>query len=105
MEQRNNRLRLRINTRQIWPLIGVASITGKRQARWIVGAAVLFRHDVLQVKRDDGRGGLRQPAIFTSVPGPIANQFASSQVQLRQPVGKENAEPSPEVWKLRPPPQ
>lgn len=41
------------------PFLGIASITCKRQARRICGAAVLFRHDMLQVEGNEGRGGLR----------------------------------------------
>jgi hypothetical protein len=73
MEEWNNRLCVWINARQIGPLVGIASITGKRQAPRIIRAAVLFRYDVLQVKWDDGCGRLRQPAIFTSVASPAAN--------------------------------
>ena len=54
MEQRNNRLGFWVDARQIGPFVSVASITGKRQAGGIVGAAVLFRHDMFQVEGNEG---------------------------------------------------
>ena len=102
MEQRNNPLGVRVDARQIRPFVSVASITGKRQARGIAGAAVLFRHDMFQVERNEGSGGLRQPAVLTGVLGPAADQIASALLQFKQPAAKESAGPSPALWKRGP---
>jgi len=50
MEQRHDRLGVWVDARQIGPFVSVASITGKRQARGIAGAAVLLRHDMFRWK-------------------------------------------------------
>jgi hypothetical protein len=78
----NNRLSVWVDARQIGPLVSVASITGERKTRRIGGAAMLFRHDMFHVEGNEGRRGLRQPAILTGVPGPAANQIASPLVQI-----------------------
>lgn len=99
MKQANKRLGVWVDAGQIGTLVGVASITGKRQARRIGGTAVLFGYDMFEVEGDKGSCGLRQPAVLAGVPGPAANQISSSLIQLKRPAATGTAEPSPALWR------
>ena len=83
MEQRNHRSRIGIDARQIGSFVPIASIAGERETGRIVGTAVLFRHDVFHMERNQRRCQLGKAAIFTRVPGPCAHKSASSLIQLR----------------------
>lgn len=91
MEQRNHRSRIGIDARQIGSFVPIASIAGERETGRIVGTAVLFRHDVFHMERNQRRCQLGKAAIFTRVPGPRAHKTASSLVQLRSLPRKDAA--------------
>lgn len=55
MEQRNQRSGIGIDARQIGPFVPIASITSERETGGIVGAAVLFRHDVFHMECNQRR--------------------------------------------------
>lgn len=85
MKQWDKGVGIQIDARQIGPFVEVASITGKRQAIGVVRTPVLFRHNMFQVERNNWGRRLREPTILTGMPSPIANQIASSLVQLKRP--------------------
>ncbi len=91
MEQRNHRSRIGIDARQIGSFVPIASITGERQTGRIVGAAVLFRHDVFHVECDERRCQLGKAAIFALVARPGANEAAGLPVQLRSQTREDAA--------------
>ena len=54
----------------------VASVTAPTAIAGIVGAAVLFGDDMLQVKRGRGRGEIGKPAILAPAAVPLADELA-----------------------------
>jgi hypothetical protein len=65
---------LRINSRQIRSLACVAAIAGQREVGKVIGPAVLFRGDVLDVVREPGLL-LAKEAVFTAVTGSRADKL------------------------------
>lgn len=83
MEQRNYHPSIGVDARQIGSFVPIAPIAGERETGRIVGAAVLFRHDVFHVECNQRCYQLGKAAIFTRVPGPRAHKTPSSLIQLR----------------------
>jgi hypothetical protein len=81
VEQRSHRSGIGIYAREIGPFVRIASIAGERETGRIVGTAVLFRHDVLDVEGNQRRCQLGKAAILTCVPGPRAHKTTSYPVQ------------------------
>ena len=90
-KQRNHRSSVRIDARQVGSFVRVASIACECETRGIIGTTMLLRQDVFQVEGNQWRCGLVKAAIFTRVPGPVANQIASSLVQSGSLTGEEAA--------------
>ncbi len=95
VEQQHGGFRAWIDAGQIGALVCIAPIASKREDRNVVGASVLFCHDMIQVECYEGHSGLSNPAILTCVAGPVANQIASSLIQFKRPAVKESVEPLP----------
>jgi hypothetical protein len=74
MKQPNDITRLRINARQIRPLVQVALRASQSEIIGIVAAAMLARDDVLDVKTQLGKL-LRQSAVFAQIGGPRADKL------------------------------
>lgn len=83
MQQRDQRSGIGIDARQIGPFVPIAPITSERETGGIVGAAVLFRHDVFHVECNQRGYRLGKAAIFTRIRGPRAHKTASAPIQLR----------------------
>jgi hypothetical protein len=74
------------NRGQVWPLLGVAVRARQRQVRRIVAPVMLSGSDVLDVKGEVRGGLLRQPAIFTSTVGPMADEVSRRGIHLFGPM-------------------
>ena len=90
IKKRNNRSSLGVNAREIGSFVRITSIACECETGRIVGTAMLFRHDVFQVKSNQGCYRLLEAAILTCVSHSLANQITSSLVQFKQPAAKDN---------------
>lgn len=55
----------------------VAAVTRKGEIRWVIGAAVLSRDDVLDVEAGSGKGRLRQKAVLAMPSRSLADRVSS----------------------------
>ena len=67
MEQSHEETGVRIEARKIGAFLAVAEVTGQREIVNLVSAAVLFRYDVLDVKREIRIDTLVNPAILATL--------------------------------------
>jgi hypothetical protein len=74
IKQWHNLASNRIDTSQVRAFAKIAAVTGKGKIAGIVGPTMLARYDVLDVMCK-GRTILRKEAIFTTIPGSVADQY------------------------------
>ena len=82
IEQRHSQACVGVNTRQIGPLEGIASITGQGQILRVVVTGVLLGKNVFDVKRDERRRFLRNPTVFATVAGATPHQLTTGCVRF-----------------------
>lgn len=80
VKQRSDLPSLRIDSRKIGALVVVTVVARQRQVLQCVRAAMLFRNDVLDVKRQQRQELLEQSTVFATPPSPLADQLPSSRV-------------------------
>jgi hypothetical protein len=76
MEQRNDRLCVRIHAAQVRAFVPIAAVTGPREVLGSCRAAMLARDNVCQVKRFERWKPVRQATILASTAGPLTNGSA-----------------------------
>jgi hypothetical protein len=76
IEKPRHLVRQRISAAQIRTLVEVTSMTTPRAIARIIGAAMLAREHVLDVKSGCGGSEIGQVAVLAPVVGPFADKFA-----------------------------
>ena len=74
MKQGNELSILGIKGGDIRPFVVIALATCQRQVVWIGGPAMLASNDMFDMKANNWRCRLGQPAVFTNIAGAMANQ-------------------------------
>jgi len=82
VEQFDDSAGLGINARQVRAFEGVAAITRQCEVFRAVVGEMLAGDDVLDMKRDKRRGGLRNPAVLAPVVSSMSDKFASLSVHV-----------------------
>ena len=80
MEQWHHSAALGIDAGEVWPFVRVAAVTSEREIAGIVGAAVLFRHDMFDMKGNERGRLLRDVAILAGVAGAPPNNLAQGSI-------------------------
>lgn len=75
MEQLDERTGLRIYGREVGAFVQIAVVTGERQIFRIITAAMLTRHDVLDVKFVERLRALRKPAVLATIARPLPDEY------------------------------
>jgi hypothetical protein len=82
MEQRNDCACIGIDTRQVWPCVGVATITGEREVVWIITSAMLLGHNMLDVKGNRWRRFLWNATVFTGVTSTPSDELSRARIHF-----------------------
>jgi len=81
MKERDDLLGRGIDSCQVWTFVNITAVAGQRQIVRIIGAAVLFRHDVLYMM-DQLAVFLVRPAIFATPASPHPNEVSRGCIHL-----------------------
>ena len=84
MKKRDKLLAHRVDTREIWPLVGVAAVTRESQIVRVVGPTVLLGSDVFDVMSEAALL-LAKEAILAAVTGSLSNQGPSCGIHQGEP--------------------
>jgi len=74
IEERDNFAAFRIDPRQIRPFAEIAARAAIRQIFGVIGPAVLFGDNMIDVKPGEGQRRLRQAAILAAIARPLPDQ-------------------------------
>lgn len=83
MEQRDDLARVRINSRQIRPLMPIAPVAGQSQVLKVIVAAMLPGNDVFDMKAEERLVRLVEVAILAAISRAIAYKVGCSNVHFR----------------------
>ncbi len=84
MKDRHNLAGRRVDTRQVWSLVGVAAVAGESEIVWGVSPAVLLCDDVFDVMREPALF-LPEQAVFAAVSGTLADKLSRGGIHQEGP--------------------
>jgi hypothetical protein len=82
MEQSNDCACVGIDTREVWPFVRVATITGEREVVRVISSTMLLGHNMLDVKRNQWRRFLQNAAVFAGVTGMPSDKLSRARIHF-----------------------
>ena len=91
IENRHKRIGLRVNCREIRSLEAIAVRASKREIFGFIATMMLLGSHMLDMKSEERRRGLREPAVFAPVACPLSDELACGGVHQEDVCLRKNS--------------